>query len=190
MALFDHFWANFDYVSHIPAIRFWCHCTYRTLIWCRITVENFVLSFESYGQFVRKSKKVEKWVFFGHFWANFGYVSHIPAIRFWCHCTYRTLIWCKITVENFVRIVWTVFEKSEKNRKMAVFGHFWANFGYVSHIQAIRFWCLCTRRGPFGCRMTVQNFVKIVWTVFEKFEIFMKRSGEKTRAACAVKESA
>ena len=27
--------------------------------------------------------------------------------------------------------------------------------------------------------MTVQNFVKIVWTVFEKFEIFMKRSGEK-----------
>ena len=27
--------------------------------------------------------------------------------------------------------------------------------------------------------MTVQIFVKIVWTVFEKFEIFMKRSGEK-----------
>ena len=27
--------------------------------------------------------------------------------------------------------------------------------------------------------MTVQNFVKIVRTVFEKFEIFMKRSGEK-----------
>ena len=27
--------------------------------------------------------------------------------------------------------------------------------------------------------MTVQNFVKIVWTVFEKFEFFMKRSGEK-----------
>ena len=35
--------------------------------------------------------------------------------------------------------VWTVFEKIEKSRKMAVFGHFWANFGYVSHIQAIRF---------------------------------------------------
>ena len=28
--------------------------------------------------------------------------------------------------------------------------------------------------------MTVQNFVEIVWTVSEKFEIFMKRSGEKT----------
>ena len=27
--------------------------------------------------------------------------------------------------------------------------------------------------------MTVQNFMKIVWTVFEKFKIFMKRSGEK-----------
>ena len=27
--------------------------------------------------------------------------------------------------------------------------------------------------------MTVENFMKIVWTVFEKFEIFMKRSGEK-----------
>ena len=40
------------------------------------------ISFESYGQFLRKAKKVEKWLFFGHFWAKFGYVSHIPAIRF------------------------------------------------------------------------------------------------------------
>ena len=30
--------------------------------------------------------------------------------------------------------------------------------------------------GAFGCRRTVQNFMKIVRTVFEKFEIFMKRS--------------
>ena len=29
-----------------------------------------------------------------------------------------------MTVENFVRIVWTVFEKIEKNRKMTSFGHF------------------------------------------------------------------
>ena len=29
--------------------------------------------------------------------------------------------------------------------------------------------------------MSVQNFMKIVWTVFEKFEVFMKRSGEKQR---------
>ena len=39
----------------------------------------------------------------------------------------------KMTVENFVRIVWTVFEKIEKSRKMAAFGHFWANFGCFSH---------------------------------------------------------
>ena len=126
---------------------------------------------------------------FWPFWADFGYVSHIPAIRFWCHCIYRTLIWCRIPVENFVRIVWTVFEKFEKSRKMAVFWPFWANSVYVSHIPAMRFWCICTRRGPFGIRMTVRKFVKIVWTVFEKFEIFMtmhidfvmckKRSGEK-----------
>ena len=32
--------------------------------------------------------------------------------------------------------------------------------------------------------MTVQNFMTIVWTVFEKFEIFMKRSGEKKRHDC------
>ena len=32
--------------------------------------------------------------------------------------------------------------------------------------------------------MTVQNFMKIVWTVFEKFEIFMKMSGEKKRHDC------
>ena len=69
-------------------------------------------------------EKLEKWLFFGPFWAKFGCVSHILAIRFWCHCTYRTLIWCRITVDNFVWIVWTVFEKSEKSRKMAVFWPF------------------------------------------------------------------
>ena len=36
-------------------------------------------------------------------------------------------------------------------------------------------------QGPlaFGCRMTVQNFMEIVWTVFEEFEYFIGRSGEK-----------
>ena len=38
-------------------------------------------------------------------------------------------------------------------------------------------------QGPFGCRMTVQNSMKIVWTVFEKFEIFMK-CREKKRHNC------
>ena len=40
------------------------------------------ISFESYGQFLRKSKNVEKSLFFGHFWPKFGYVSHIPVIQF------------------------------------------------------------------------------------------------------------
>ena len=142
----DCFLAIFGLISAMflrsqPYERFWCHCTYRTLIWCRISVENFV---RIVWTIFDKSEKVEKWLFFGHFWANFGYVSHIPAIRFWCHCTYGTLIWCRISVENFVRIVWTIFDKSEKVEKWLFFGHFWANFGYVSHIPAIRFWCHCT----------------------------------------------
>ena len=32
--------------------------------------------------------------------------------------------------------------------------------------------------------MTVQNFIKVVWTVSEKIEFFMKRSGEKKRHDC------
>ena len=51
---FGHFWNIFGFVSQIPAIRFWRHCTYRTLLWWRKTVEN---SFQSYGQFLRKTKK-------------------------------------------------------------------------------------------------------------------------------------
>ena len=36
-----------------------------------------------------------------------------------------------MTVENFVRIVRTLFEKIEKSRKMAVFGLFLAIFGLL-----------------------------------------------------------
>ena len=32
--------------------------------------------------------------------------------------------------------------------------------------------------------MTVHNFMEILWTVFEKFEIFIERSGEKKRHDC------
>ena len=60
-------------------------------------------------------------------------------------------------------------------------GHFWANFGYVSRIPVIGFSCLCACRVPFGCRMTVQIFMKIVWTVFEKFELFMKGREKKNK---------
>ena len=36
-----------------------------------------------------------------------------------------------MTVEKFVRIVWTVFKKIEKSRKMAVFGLILAFFGLI-----------------------------------------------------------
>ena len=39
-------------------------------------------------------------------------------------------------------------------------------------------------QGLFGCKMTVQNFMEIVWTVFEKFEILIERWGEKKRHDC------
>ena len=35
------------------------------------------------------------------------------------------------------------------------------------------------KQGPFGCRIIVLNFTRIVWTVFEKFEIFMKGREKK-----------
>ena len=89
-----------------------------------------------------------------------------------------------MTVENFVRIVWTVFEKIEKSRKVAVFVLFLAIFVRILAMfltfQSYDFDSFEHTGVPFGCRMAVQNFMKIVWTVFEKFEIFMKRSGEKT----------
>ena len=36
--------------------------------------------------------------------------------------------------------------------------------------------------------MTVENFAEIVWTVFEKFEIFIERSGENVTIALVVKK--
>ena len=48
-------------------------------------------------------------------------------------------------------------------------------FSHPSHVILM----LLRTRSPFGCRMNVQNFMEIVWTVFEKFEIFIERSREK-----------
>ena len=33
---------------------------------------------------MRKSEKVENGLFYDHLWINFGYASHIPALRFRC----------------------------------------------------------------------------------------------------------
>ena len=38
--------------------------------------------FDAKEQFLKKLKEVEKLLFVGHFWANFGYVSRISAIQF------------------------------------------------------------------------------------------------------------
>ena len=78
-----------------------------------------------------------------------------------------------MTLENFVRIVWTV-EKIEKSRKMAaVFGLFLAIFGLILAMF------LTFQSYDFDAfEHEGQNFMKIVWTVFEKFKIFIKRSGE------------
>ena len=51
-----------------------------------------------------------------------------------------------MTVGNFVPIVWSLFEKIEKVENGSFFNHFWANFGYISHIPVLLFW----RMAPLG----------------------------------------
>ena len=41
---------------------------------------------------------------------------------------------------------------------------------------------LCTQQHTWVLIITLVNFIRIVWTVFEEFEIFVERSGEKTIA--------
>ena len=81
-----------------------------------------IISFELYEQFLRKSKKSENDRFFFIFGLILA-VSQIPIIQLCCQCTYRTLIWCRMVVKHFVRILSTVFEKWTVE-KWGVFGHF------------------------------------------------------------------
>ena len=80
--------------------------------------------------------------------------------------------------EKIARIVRKGFEKIEKVQKGAIFGHFRANFGCFSHHSHTILMPLLSQ-GPLWCRITVQTFMKFVWTVFEKLECFIGRSGEK-----------
>ena len=75
-----------------------------------------------------------------------------------------------MTVEKFVRIVCTVFEKFEKKLTN---GCFLADFGLIlaklltsqpNNSQTI------AHIGLIWCRMTVGSFVRIVWTVFDEIE--------------------
>ena len=69
----------FPWLAPIRVIRIYWNCTYRSYYGvendCRNVRSNRMDS-------LCKNQKVEKCLFFGHFWANFGYVSHIPVIRF------------------------------------------------------------------------------------------------------------
>ena len=49
-----------------------------------------------------------------------------------------TLIWCRVTVEIFFRMVRTVL-RNLKNVQERLFGYFGADFGYVTWIPATRF---------------------------------------------------
>ena len=70
-----------------------------------------------------KSEKIE--LFKDLFRNNIKMYPHLTE-------TQRTVIWCRMTVKNFVRIVFTVFEKTEKKSKndcfLAIFGLIVAKF--------------------------------------------------------------
>ena len=87
------------------------------------------------------------------------------------------LTWCRMTVERFVRILWRVFEKIKKMEKwlfLDIFGLISAIFLTSQSYEFVAF----AHAGTAMDRMTVQNFMKIVWTVFEKFEFSLKGQGK------------
>ena len=46
-----------------------------------------------------------------------------------------------MTLEIFVQILWTVFKETKNvQQQQLFFGHFWANFGFVSHSPVIQFY--------------------------------------------------
>ena len=73
--------------------------------------------------FLEKIERVLNWPFPGHLGPLLA-VCQITDIRFWCHCTHRTLIWCRITVENFVRNRKDNIWKNWKSSKTTVFWSF------------------------------------------------------------------
>ena len=106
-------------------------------------------------------------------WEPLWETVHLRGVRQW--------IW---EIWNFNRKVGRksygiIFEEVKKVETSLFFGQFCAHFDCVAHIPFIRFWCLFARGGPFGCRITLQYFMKIVWNVSEKIDIFIEKSGEK-----------
>ena len=74
-----------------------------------------------------------------------------------------------MTVENFVQIVWTVFEKIEKSRKMAVFGLIMIIFGLILAMfltfQSYDFDAFEHTGAPLG----VEWLCKILWKSYGQF---------------------
>ena len=88
-----------------------------------------------------------------------------------------------MTVQNFVRIVWTVFAKIEKVQEWSFFGHFRANFGTkcfsiaqtlmpdfdaITHIGLYLVWNDCRKQK----------------TSFESYGEILRKSEKKSRNVC------
>ena len=77
-------------------------------------------------------------------------------------------------------------KKVENGCFLALFGLILAMFSHPSHTILMP---LYTQRPPFWCRLTAQNFIKIAWAVFDKFEIFMKGREKKNDTIAKVVEN-
>ena len=75
---------------------------------------------------------------------------------------------------------------------LSSFGHFRTNFGPVSQIPVILFYCHCARRSTFGCRMTgvgLENRIifnqKLLLHTETHFQIFFDHVAFFTISLCA-----
>ena len=69
-------------------------------------------------------------------------------------------MWCRMTVKNFVRIVWTVFEKIEKKSKI---GRVLPIFGPLSALFLRSQSCDFDAFAHTGAPLGVERLCKIVW---------------------------
>ena len=145
-------------VCQITVIWLWCHCTHRTLIWCRMTSKS---SFELWGHFWEKWE-TSKTVFLVKCELILT-VSQTSVIRFWCNCTNRTVVWCGMT--SFDRF--DGFWNNWRVHNWQFRGPLWATFGCFLSAD-VRLWChsTCTWRTLIWCRNTIGELVRIVRTVF------------------------
>ena len=129
-------------------------------------LENFVRIEWTVFEKIEKSPKM---AVFCRFLAIFGYVSHIPVIRFCCQCTNRIPIWRKMTRKfrsNRMDSFWENWKKSKNGCFLVVFWLFSAMF---LTSQSYDFIANAQIEFQYGVKW-LENFVRIEWTVFEKIE--------------------